>query len=199
MISWKILVSSIVLSLASTVTYAKEWRGIVPLHSTRADVERLLGRPNAKYERYDIENEEAQIFYSKGRCLNGWDVPLDTVIEISVSFKQSRTLSDLKVDLSKYERFRDPEVTSHTYYANGHEGLMYVVFESSGKENGEVLQVYYEATIDDERLLRCRKLTKQSDIERFVNPAIISGKEKLRRRCKPQRPRLLPRYARSGI
>jgi hypothetical protein len=35
----------VVLALVSaTAIHAKDWRGITPLHSTRADVDRLLGR-----------------------------------------------------------------------------------------------------------------------------------------------------------
>ena len=44
---------------------AKEWRGIVPLKSTRADVERLLGKPNG-LGRYEFDNERAYIDYAKG-------------------------------------------------------------------------------------------------------------------------------------
>ena len=92
MIGLRILISSIVLLLLqSTASYAKNWRGIVPLRSTRADVERLLGRPNAKYERYQIENEEATVTFSKGECAEGWKVPRDTVLSITIAFKQRRT------------------------------------------------------------------------------------------------------------
>src|SRR5918912_1814912 len=38
---------SLILAL-NFVVLAKGWRGIVPLHSTRADVEQLLGAPNRK-------------------------------------------------------------------------------------------------------------------------------------------------------
>jgi hypothetical protein len=44
---------------------AKEWREIVPLKSTKFDVERLLGKPN-HLGRYDIENERVSILYSQG-------------------------------------------------------------------------------------------------------------------------------------
>ena len=37
-----IALATIILSLSET-SDAKEWRGIIPLHSTRADVTRLLG------------------------------------------------------------------------------------------------------------------------------------------------------------
>jgi hypothetical protein len=150
------------------VSQAKEWRGIVPLHSTRADVERLLGKPNAKYDRYDIENEEATFFYSKGRCVNGWDVPLDTVIDIAVTFKQPRRLADLKLDLTRYARNRDPHVTSHVYYANRDEGVRYVVYEEEGESNGKILTVYYESTTDDVLTLYCRKSSAQADPEPCV-------------------------------
>src|SRR5258707_14091997 len=80
---------------------------VVPLHSTRTDVERSFGKPNAEYGRYDIDNQEIEFFYSKGRCVNGWNVPEDTVIDIAVNPKQSPRMRDLKVDLSKFERFRD--------------------------------------------------------------------------------------------
>jgi len=127
----------------------------------------LLGKPNAKYGRYDIDNQEIEFFYSKGRCLNGWDVPEDTIIDIAVNPKQSPRLSDLKVELSKYERFRDPHVTSHVYYTNRDEGIRYVVYEDeedNGKFNGRVLTVYYESTSEDERILCCRKSAGRTDL-----------------------------------
>src|SRR6267142_4269866 len=144
-----LLFGTVTLLFMSSLAQAKAWRGIVPLHSTRTDVERLLGKPNAKYGRYDIDNQEIEFFYSKGRCVNGWDVPEDTIIDIAVNPKQSPRLSDLKVELSKYERFRDPHVTSHVYYTNRDEGIRYVVYEDeedNGKFNGRVLTVYYEST-----------------------------------------------------
>ena len=32
----------------------KGWRGIIPLHSTRADVERLLGQPTEETSKYSV-------------------------------------------------------------------------------------------------------------------------------------------------
>jgi hypothetical protein len=37
----------ILLLAVMSEAFAKEWRGITPLKSTRADVERLLGKPNS--------------------------------------------------------------------------------------------------------------------------------------------------------
>lgn len=98
MINLRIFFSSIVLLLmVNFASNAKGWRGIVPLRSNRSDVERLLGMPNGKYQRYEIKNEEATIIFSKGECVEGWKVPRDTVISITVTFKQSPKLSDLKL------------------------------------------------------------------------------------------------------
>lgn len=88
-----------------TIAQAKAWRGIVPLHSTRADVERLLGEPAtsslvAKCRCfYDLGDETVTILYANGLgCaepeerdgrVGGWNLPRDTVIEIDLYFKGS--------------------------------------------------------------------------------------------------------------
>ena len=40
------------LTFSSSAACAKEWRGIVPLYSTRADVEPLIGKPDPKTNQY---------------------------------------------------------------------------------------------------------------------------------------------------
>lgn len=142
--------------LSNSDTIAGEWHGIIPLHSTRSDVLRILGEPNSKYDRYLIDGEEATIIYSRGPCLSGWNVPSDTVMLISVTLKLRTKLSDLKINLDKYQRFRDPFVTAHVFYANREEGVRYEVYEGV-TERGNVLQIYYEPTSKDEILFRCEK------------------------------------------
>ena len=141
---------------AGSSAVASEWHGIVPLRSTRSDVLRILGEPNSKSDRYLIDDEEADILYSRGSCLSGWNVPSDTVLRISVTFKQSSKLSNLKIDLDKYVRIRDPFVTTHVFYTNREEGVRYEVYEGLN-EKGTVLEVYYEPTSKDETLFRCKK------------------------------------------
>jgi len=141
-----------VLLLTQLPASAKGWRGIVPLHSSQADVERLIGKPNAKYERYAIDNEVANVFYSSGPCMQGWNVPKDTVIMIQVSFNRTLRLTDLKVDLKKFERSPDPRTPEHVYYNNSAEGIRYVVWEGPGADSGRVLTAYYEPSRDDKRL-----------------------------------------------
>jgi hypothetical protein len=151
-----LLFAVLLMFLAVSSASASQWHGIVPLHSTRSDVLRILGEPNSKYDRYLIDGEEASIVYSRVTCASGWNVPSDTVILISVTLKQTTTLSDLKINLDKYVRFKDPFVTTHVFHANGEEGLLYEVYEGL-KESAEVLGVNYVPTTNDEILFRCEK------------------------------------------
>ena len=70
-------------------TQTRGWHGIVPLHSTRQDVERLLGSSREGCHcTYSLGNANVFVQYSVEPCLDvrerGWKVPKDTVINISV-------------------------------------------------------------------------------------------------------------------
>lgn len=135
---------------------AKEWRRIVPLRTTRAQVERRLGKPRGPY--YELKNERAFVAYSAGRgCAGGeyWDVPRDTVVQIVVTPKTKVRLSDLRLDMRRFEKSTDPEVPTHALYMDKEAGLTYEVYEGLGDENGLVLHIQYDPSARDERL-RCR-------------------------------------------
>jgi hypothetical protein len=86
-----IFLSSICMLLFMSVScQAEGWRGIIPLRSTRADVERILGvgtdRCNCHYE---TTSELIYIDYAQAPCmgsplnyLRGWNVPADTVLRV---------------------------------------------------------------------------------------------------------------------
>jgi len=101
----------------------KNWRGIVPLQSTRADVERILGppppplndgtrigTPDPDMPTYRLDDEEVAIGYmgrASAERMSCPSVPLDTVMSIHVSPKNHPPLSELGIDESKFEIF-DP-------------------------------------------------------------------------------------------
>jgi hypothetical protein len=101
---------------------AEEWKGIVPLHSTRADVIMKLGDPNLSGDRYELKDETVTILYSDGLCKpsgsGGWNVPKDTVVEIIVVPNEDTTLSDLRLDLSRYVKTKDREIDNLYHYTN---------------------------------------------------------------------------------
>ena len=141
-------------------TQAKGWRGLVPLHSTRADVERLLGRPKESRgvaSTYDTTNERVHVFYSAGQCKestsNGWNVPRDTLLSITVQPNAKLLIDDLKLDKTKYERVVDYHVQGVVYYFNKEDGVRISarILEKAGED---VDSISYEPTAG-ESYLRC--------------------------------------------
>ena len=130
---------------------AKEWRGIVPLKSTRVDVERLLGKPNG-LGRYEFNNERAYIDYAK-ECDQLKDclclVPKDTVISIFVTLESDLKLSELKLDRSKYKKSRSVHLPSIVNFTNDEEGITYTVDEED-EEVEELEEEEVEVEEDDD-------------------------------------------------
>src|SRR5215207_8723933 len=130
---WTLLTVTAIIFLLSNSVAAKAWSGIEPLHSTRADVERLFGskvvRCGGSACIYDLGEEIAFVLYAAdSNCKNddattGWKVPVGTVIEIGVHFKEDKLLSELGFDLSKFVRVEDEHLPGWIYYVNLDEGV----------------------------------------------------------------------------
>lgn len=143
--------------ISSVGVRGQEWRKIEPLRSTRADVERMLGKPEKDWPTnsiYKFKNGNALIWYSSKPCegpSGGWRVPPGTVIQISFSYSDSQPrFSDLKLDRSKYERVSEGDYLDFMRYRNNEEGISYSVNEPKGLVS---LVTYYPAARDD--YLRC--------------------------------------------
>ncbi|HET6976531.1 MAG TPA: hypothetical protein VFI24_09435 [Pyrinomonadaceae bacterium] len=129
----KIGITTLLLLLVCTSAKARSWRGIEPLHSTRADVERLLGskvvRCGGSACIYELAEEIAFILYaSDSSCKNdsaesAWKVPVGTVIEIGIHFKRDKPISELEFDLTKFEKVEDKHIRGLVYFVNADEGL----------------------------------------------------------------------------
>lgn len=119
------------------------WRGIVPLHSNRADVERLLGPMTDSCKcGYYLDDINVFFKYSPGDCKSGrgaWDVPPDTVVGISVYPKPRPRLSDLNIDQNKCEKRHDGHIESIVSYVNDEQGLIIEVDD----ERNVVMGFYY--------------------------------------------------------
>lgn len=123
----------VVLILGAIKAQAEGWRGIVPLKSTRADVERLLGKPG-KHGRYQFDKERAYIHYAgTGPChsVNGClcVVSEDTVISIYVELEAEMRFSGLNLDKKKYKKLISPQDPTVATYSNDDEGVIYTVDE----------------------------------------------------------------------
>ena len=136
---------------AGTVHQPRGWNGLVPLHSTRADVERILGRSKDRCNcLYKTTNESVHVEYADGTCKGfppGWNVPAGTVLLVTVRSTNQQKVSDLNVDLSKYVKFSDDAGT--TYYAGRDDGIKYEV-----SQDGTITAVSYIPSASD-NYLRC--------------------------------------------
>lgn len=145
--------SLLVLSLEG-FAFAKSWRGIVPLRSTRADVEKILGKPTASNHVYKIGAGTVDVTYSQKRCeqhdpsgWGSWNVPSDTVINLS--FDADFLVSDLKIrNLEKYKLRTDSSLNAE--YRLPVEGIQYSV------KGDRVVRITYGPT-DKDKNLRCAK------------------------------------------
>jgi hypothetical protein len=163
MIITQLLIVILLLQTPADYAQGRGWRGIVPLYSTRADVERVLGPPMEGLNfAYDMERERILVRYQEAPCrvrelfgrppvYGGWVVPPDTVISIEVYPKTKIGFSDLQLDKTKYKEVR-PAKGGYVYYVNEEEGR---TFEVDGKD-GTLHCVAYGGTPEDERL-RCPK------------------------------------------
>ena len=139
---------------------ARAWRRIIPLHSTRTDVRRLLGRPivggNGAIDLYELTEGHVNIRYARRECEEGlpadwgnWNVPRDTVVSISIGLHQELPLAELKIrNLKAFKWYTD--TSGATYYRDKRRGIEYQVQERM------VTAITYGPTAGDGRLL-CRK------------------------------------------
>ena len=149
--------------LGETSAQPRGWRGIVPLHSTRSDVERVLGRPEQQTGGYSAfyrtPKETVLIQYAQGRpCGIGekysrWRVPKDTVTSVLVTPTQPVTLSELGIDENKYEKQQGGHRHEDLYYVNEQTGETVVVFLN------EVRSLTYSPGASDMHLL-CPEVPK---------------------------------------
>jgi hypothetical protein len=136
---------------------AKEWRGIVPLHSTRADVVRLFGNCSDRDGgcKFRVGNEVAYIVFSNGAVVREYNecarkLPPETVLMIEVELATPVNLSSLRIDKKKFRTFdpSSPPNIGYKGYIDEKEGLIIKTYK------GRVLQLNYIAAGHD--VPRCR-------------------------------------------
>lgn len=124
----------------------------MPLHSTHADVDKLLGPPKFEDSGYDIDGERALITYSAQGCEEGlpggWNVPPNTVVSISVSSTKDLKLADVLVAGRNYEQIYGTD-TPLVDYIDIQDGVSYLA------SDGSVQRISYFGNEADDKKLRC--------------------------------------------
>lgn len=142
-------------------TNAQQWSSIVPLHSTRSDVESLLGPAEGKeLSVYQLENEVVSVQFSQLSCdekrHQGWNVPRDTVVMVTVSSRTAISFSDLPIDQTVLKKKQDSHLPDITYYVNEDQGVTYHV-----SVIGTVTYTSYGPKAKDEHLRCPRPMDQQ--------------------------------------
>lgn len=137
LITWGLLFLWLPL-LSLTSIQPRGWRGIVPLRSTRADVERIMGAPTERFNQdtdfYRTPKETVLITYASGLpCGVGekysqWRVPRDTVQSILVTPAEPLLISELQIDETKYEKQQGGHRPEDVHYVNKQTGETIVAF-----------------------------------------------------------------------
>jgi hypothetical protein len=142
------------------------WRGLVPLRSTRKDLERLFGsahRDGTTLVTYKTDYETIVATYSDGNCdASDWNVPKNTLIELAVNPNPSFLLKELYLDSSRYERseiFPYPELDNPPKVWNYIDNLNGIVIRTQSTRGGGdeelVVSISYVPANRDEQL-RCK-------------------------------------------
>jgi hypothetical protein len=131
----KVLLCASMILYINCIAHAKEWRGIVPLRSVRAEVEKLLGHASGGCKcTYSLEDANVSIVYSEGNCedggTGGWNIPPDTVIQFTVYPKIKPRFSEFKIDENKYKKTEDRELENVVYFSDEEEGFTIEVVNS---------------------------------------------------------------------
>jgi hypothetical protein len=135
------------------------WRGLVPLRSMRADVERLLGKPVSSRDSvyvYETDQEKVNVVYSAGACKLSrsemWNAPKDVLITLEIRPSKIVLIQYLHLDPRKFRRVQESHPENWFFYRNKDEGVMVetVLF----RKNEQVDSISYFPTTKDNNL-RC--------------------------------------------
>ena len=113
------IILAVVLVAASNVA-AKDWRGLLPMHSTRADVINLLGPAPSPFAEgrlvYSFDDADVWFMFADKTYLATGDcdaaVAEGTLLAISVKPKKEMSLTSLNLDESNLRRFNPADVNT---------------------------------------------------------------------------------------
>lgn len=129
---------------------------IVPLHSTRSDVEKiatLVGNIGSNYE-YETKNEIFSVYYALERCVwHGWNVKPDTVVSYTVYPKKPVEFDVVKKNLGQLIKTSDD--TGIAYFTEVIGGVEYQVDETLNL----IRSITYTPSENDSNL-RCKGFPK---------------------------------------
>lgn len=123
----------------------ENFKGIIPMITTKTEVEKKLGKPN-KYGDYELDEGRVHIDYYERKCEENLEcfclAPLGTVRFINIELYYDLYLKDLNLDPQKFKETRSSHLLDVFTYSNSKTGVVYEVYE------GKVSHIYYYESED---------------------------------------------------
>ena len=137
---------------------------IIPLLSTRADVEKIAKPVESNQNnKYETENEIIIVNYSEARCIgNGWNVKPDTVIDYTIYPGERIPITIL--DKNSNQLIRTYEHAGFSYYTDLQKGIQYQVYRKE-----YIKFVRYTPTEADSEL-RCKGFPVYDPVSEMYYP-----------------------------
>ncbi len=142
------------------------WKGIKPLETDKAKVNKLLGTPKVDdNEYYGYTTSEALIWvtYATAPCEKDnlgrgeYNVAKDTVLSYFVSIQKPLKLSDFQFNKEKYRRVKNEEQPNLANYYNNEDGIEISVWIEEGIEY--VGKIYYKPSKQKEENFKCKSIS----------------------------------------
>lgn len=133
-LSFLVIIICLLSPLGVQIPSTGAWRGLVPLKSTRADVERLLGPSEARRDKraatYYLSDIVVLVnFFGNPKCKEAlpydtWDVAPETITGLAITLKRPVPISEVGIDLTKFKKVHgDFDIADHFYYSHLEDGF----------------------------------------------------------------------------
>jgi len=155
------------LSIAFTAKKEFEWNKIVPMETTREEVEKLFGKGKeigTDEVRYDLKEGILIVNYSDGVCESDdeedWNAQTGLVLNLEFNFEDLKDFGKFGIDKTKLKKNSLGECTPQLKeYVDEEKGISYELFEKEEDSLGEVQSIKKFPTKEFE-FLRCDKFLK---------------------------------------
>lgn len=147
-------------------TVESGWKGILPLLSNETEVEEAYGKPDRiddnGYFNYRLDDSFVQINYSSSPCLPNhynrgkFNVPSNTVLDITVGIKKVVLLRDLAYDRPKYYRDTSGDVANYVSYRSQELGISIGTAILDEKGNEYVGSIRYSPSEELKTKFKCK-------------------------------------------
>lgn len=138
---------------ASGQALEKGWRGLLPLISTKQNVEKIFGKPenvdDNGYHNYSLDGYFVQVNYSTDPCRPNqygrgkFNVEQDTVLDVRIHVKKELLLTELDYDRKPYYKDTSGDLLNVYDYRSRETGINITVGIRDGKGTEYVGRITY--------------------------------------------------------